>query len=384
MRADRSNDGVLHVIVPQREGAVGGSDLHIIDLAVAQRDHGAWRPMVLAPRAPQDYLERLADASVPTIGFSPTRLGRLFQLPAVAGLGVVHAHGYEANYLAAGLRKLSRRWSQLAAVVTGHGWIETSLWLRLKSALDRYAAGTADVCIASATAHVHRFRVPAERRLVVRNGVRPSCLGGLRPKFEVTEARKRLAIPAGRFVVGVVGRLSSEKRIDLVLTAAQHLLTTGAAIHVLVVGGGGDRQRLEALTVTLGITDHVTFTGLLRDVSPAYTAMDVLVQASDTEGTPRSILEAMAYHVPVVATDVGDVHVLLDQGHGGLLVQPGDAAAVAAGVRTVLDRPEGAERRAERAAELQAQRFTVDAMRDQVHDAYELAVATATARMRRR
>ncbi len=93
----------------------------------------------------------------------------------------------------------------------------------------------------------------------------------------------------------------------------------------MIAGDGGQRSELEALAARLGIRDHVVFTGLLRDVTPLYATLDVLVQPSDTEGTPRTVLEAMAHRVPVVATAVGDVTDLLDRGAAGAVTPPGDA-----------------------------------------------------------
>ncbi|MGH3801404.1 MAG: glycosyltransferase [Pseudonocardiaceae bacterium] len=134
--------------------------------------------------------------------------------------------------------------------------------------------------------------------------------------------RDSLGVPPDATIIGSVGRLSCEKRVDLVLAAAHRLAPDRPDIHVLVVGGGDQRTELEMLTKRLGLARRVTFTGLLRDVTPALIVMDVLIQPSDTEGTPRSVLEAMAHRLPVVATDVGDVAELLDQGRCGELVAP--------------------------------------------------------------
>lgn len=212
---------VLHVIVPQREGAIGGADLHVLDLAVAQHGHGEWRPLVLAPRASRDYLERLHDAGLVTITVPTRRPDIWWRLPKERNLDLVHAHGYEANYLAAFMRRVSRGWSRLPAVVTAHGWIESTPWLRIKSSLDRLSARTADVRIASAHAHAPRLLADRGPTVVIHNGVpEPDAERLADMRSDRPALRERFALPADRFLIGTVGRLSPEKRVDLVLSTS--------------------------------------------------------------------------------------------------------------------------------------------------------------------
>jgi glycosyltransferase involved in cell wall biosynthesis len=372
-QGDRGS-AVLHVIVPQREGAVGGSDLHVIDLSVAQRQHGEWHPVVLAPRASTDYRERLQAAGLDVVEARRLRVRSWMDLPLTASLGLVHGHGYEANYIIAGLRRVSRQWARLPTVVTGHGWIETSAWLRLKSALDRLSARNAHVRVASAAAHAHRFRGGRGTTLVIRNGI-PT------PDVEVLErlrsarfhVRGALGVPSDAFLVGAVGRLSPEKRIDLLLDAMRQLLAHHPEVYLLVVGGGSEQVSLESLARRLGISGRVAFAGLLRDVSPAYAAMDLMVQAADTEGTPRTVLEAMAHGVPIVATDVGDVRELLDRGAAGVLVPAGDSVALARAIIESIERPDLQRRVSTHASTRCRQLYTIEGMRQQVHAAYQVA-----------
>lgn len=120
----------------------------------------------------------------------------------------------------------------------------------------------------------------------------------------------------------------------------------------------------------------MTFTGLVRDVTPALIAMDVLVQSSDTEETPRTVLEAMAHHVPVVATDVGDLAELLDRGRCGELVPPGDAGLLAQAVGRLLADPTRARNLARHARSRYQDRYTIEAMRRRVDEGYQTAVLT--------
>ena len=151
----------------------------------------------------------------------------------------------------------------------------------------------------------------------------------------------------------------------------------------LVVGGGDLHNALVELARELGITDKVTFTGLIDDVDSVYQTLDVLVQPSDTEGTPRTVVEAMAHGVPVVATDVGDVAELLDHGRCGVLTRPGDVEGLTAAVAELLANPDQAQQLAKHGRERYLRRYTIEAMATQVRDAYQAAITLAANRTQR-
>lgn len=363
---------VLHIIVPQRDGAIGGADLHVLDLAAAQQQTGNYQPLILAPRASRDYLQRLSEAGLDVLSPDLLRLDRYRGLSRQRDIQLIHAHGYEANYLVAAIRAMSHRWRRTPLVITAHGWIETTLRLRLKSRLDRCCGALADVRIATAARHAPRLHTNTGVVMIIPNGVpNPSCLHALANARN--SIRKSLGVPPQTTIIGSVGRLSPEKRVDLLLAAAHRLAPDHPDIHVLVVGGGDQRADFTALAHRLGMNRKVTFTGLLHNVTPALIAMDILIQPSDTEGTPRSVLEAMAHQLPVVATDVGDVAELLDHGHCGELVPPGDARLLAGAVSRLLADPPRAQNLIRCARSRYERHYTIEIMRSRVEQAYQTA-----------
>lgn len=143
-------------------------------------------------------------------------------------------------------------------------------------------------------------------------------------------ARQQLDIPAGVPVALCLARMVPQKRHDVLLDAWAQL----AGDEILLLAGDGPQRRdLEAKAQPLG--DRVRFLGSRSDVSVLLAAADVTVLTSDWEGLPISVLESLAAGRPVIATDVDGVRETLAPG-GGRLVAPGDAAAVAAGLREML------------------------------------------------
>lgn len=159
---------------------------------------------------------------------------------------------------------------------------------------------------------------------------------------EAQEARAAATArhPRGGARVVYVGRLTTAKRVDVLLRAVAALRATGVPVRCRVVGDGPARGALERLADTLGLGAAAEFTGALPQdaVFAVYRAADVVVLASDTEGWPKTLVEAMAFGAVCIGTDRGIVPHILGEGRGHV-VPPGDPAALAASLRRVLADP---------------------------------------------
>jgi glycosyltransferase involved in cell wall biosynthesis len=144
--------------------------------------------------------------------------------------------------------------------------------------------------------------------------------------------RAELGLAASDVVVGIVARLDPAKDHPTFLRAAAQ---AGPGLRFVAVGGGPARAALEALARELGVA--VVWTGTRADMAATYSALDVVCLSSVTEGFPNAVAEAMACGRPCVVTDVGDARRIV--GDTGVVVPPADAAALARGLRALLDRP---------------------------------------------
>jgi glycosyltransferase involved in cell wall biosynthesis len=154
------------------------------------------------------------------------------------------------------------------------------------------------------------------------------------------ETRAELGLPADALLVGIVARLVPIKRHELFLAAAAAVALRAPACRFLVVGDGERRDALERKARELGLGDRVRFLGWRRDLERVYADLDVAVLTSANEGSPVSLIEAMASGVPVVGPRVGGVPDVIDDGTTGLLVPPADAAPVAEAILRLLGDPE--------------------------------------------
>jgi glycosyltransferase involved in cell wall biosynthesis len=152
--------------------------------------------------------------------------------------------------------------------------------------------------------------------------------------------RRQLGLSPHVPLVGIVGRLVPIKDHATFLEAAAALHRSRPEVRFLVVGDGELRPSLERLAGTLDLDGRVHFLGWQRDMPRVYADLDLLVLSSINEGTPVALIEAMAAGLPVVATRVGGVADVVDDGKTGLLVPPKDPAALNRAMAVLLDDPD--------------------------------------------
>jgi glycosyltransferase involved in cell wall biosynthesis len=180
---------------------------------------------------------------------------------------------------------------------------------------------------------------PASKFVVVRLGIELDERIGA-DEHARFETRRMIGLAPDAFVVGWVGRMTAVKRTDDVVRALRRLVDRGVDAYLCLVGDGPDRGHLERYAHELGVIKRCLFVGYQDDVARYYNAFDVLILPSVNEGTPVSVIEALAAERPAVATRVGGVPDVVRDGVDGFLVDPGDADALAARLAELAADPE--------------------------------------------
>jgi len=206
--------------------------------------------------------------------------------------------------------------------------------------------------------------VPADKVRVILNGIDTAHFANASPS---TGLRQSLGIPQGAPVIGTVGRLSRIKRYDRLLRIFKSVLARLPDVHLLLVGDGPLAAELRMLADELGLADRVHFVGYQPDSAPYLRLMDVFALTSDSEGTPQCVLEASMAGAPVVATRVGGLPELIEDGRTGTLVAPADETAFSAAICAML--LDGAKARviAEAARSRVRDRFDIGRMAAEYH-----------------
>jgi len=332
----------------------GGTEHQMIEL-LRRLDPARWQVHVACVHARGEWLDRVSDAAVstkefPFAGFRHSDAVRqaiafsrwcraldiavvhttdlctnIFALPAAAAAGVPVRIGNRREIIP------DRTRAQIVA----------------QRAAYQFAHKVVANCQA-ASARLRFERVPASRIAMVPNGVDSSL-------FAATRSRRAL-----RRVV-VVANLHVQKGHDVLIDAAPAILRHFPDATFDFVGDGPELERLKARANAQGVAEAVTFTGYEADVAQRLKDADIFALPSRTEAFPNAVLEAMSSGLPIVASAVGGVRELIEDGHTGLLVAAGDPRALAHSIcRLMANRAFGT--RLGKAGAQGVQRYSFDRM----------------------
>ena len=278
---------------------------------------------------------------------------RLYGLMRRERPDVLHTHTAKAGALgrsAALLYNLTQRRHHRCLVVhTFHGHVFAGYFGTVGSRLVRWTEQALSLVTDRVVAIsprqrddlVDQFKIASPKKVhVVPLGLELDGFSTLKRDSAVNAAAKeRFGFALEDIVLGFVGRFARIKNLEMLISAFQRLSRDYPEVRLMLVGDGELRQSLDSLVDSLGLRRRVLFTGWQRDLLTVYAAMDAVVMSSLNEGTPVAIVEAMAAALPVVATNVGGVADLIDDGLDGLLVRSGDIEALHKSMAIVAANP---------------------------------------------
>jgi glycosyltransferase involved in cell wall biosynthesis len=349
---------------------LGGAETLAVDLAIGLDPERYERTLCLthdqshlAGRAAQEGVRRrLREAGVEVLELG--RRSRFAVLPWIRlvrwlrrhRVDVLHAHKFGSNAWAV----LCGRLAGVPVIVSHeHMWSYADAGALRRFVDRRWIAPGSDALIAVSTEGCRQMieeeGVRSDRVLYVPNGVPAGAAAG-----EAAAARAALGLAPDAEIVGTVALLRPEKELGLLVEAVALLREERPRLRAVIVGEGPERKRLEALIAERGVGEEVILAGYREDVQGLLPGWDVAVCCSRFEGGPLSVMEYMDAGLAIVATRVGGLPELLEDGRCGLLVEPDDAAALAAGIGDLLADPERRRELGERARERKREVYSLD------------------------
>jgi len=322
--------------------AYGGAETQLVNLATSLKKRG-WEVRVVSMLPPQAFTEELKEAGIP---LSTLNMRRGVADPrAVFGLvkmlrewrpQILTSFMFHANLLG----RIAGRLAGVPIVVSSirnenFGGPRRDRMLRMTDWMGQISTTNSNL---AADKLVKRGVVPRERIHVIPNGL-------VLDKFTVknssrTEFRQQLGITERDFLWLAVGRLEEQKDYSNLLQAFKIIIQDGHEAQLRVAGQGPLLENLQRQSINLGISGRVVFLGLRRDIPLLLDAADGFVLSSAWEGLPNVVMEAMAAAKPVVATSVGGVPELVQEGVNGYIVPPGDSEALAVAMVKMMALPE--------------------------------------------
>jgi glycosyltransferase involved in cell wall biosynthesis len=350
----------------------GGAERVVADVAMALQSSGV-ETVVFLPLNGEGWLaNQLAGSGVsveyysierPWSPRSARRLAEAFRRHRIA---IAHSHEFAMGVYGAWASWLAG----IPHIVTMHGGRYYAERLRRRVAL-RAAAAVSDIVAVSKTCARDISRGLAIRRSRIRmipNGVR------FTPPQRVTLRDELQLGPDDRLVVAVGNLYPVKGHVNLIdafgLIASRH-----PTLHVAISGRGALADSLMARARAYDVQHRVHLLGLRSDVSAVLAAADIFALPSLSEAMPLALLEAMFARCPIVASDVGDVSVALENGHDGLLVPPGDPLSLAEAIDRLLMNPAEASALGARAARRARVEYDLSRMVGRYVDVYQTALA---------
>jgi glycosyltransferase involved in cell wall biosynthesis len=324
---------------------VGGPATHV---TVADRGlrAGGWETLLAFGRVEPDEVEidvdglDLPNARVPGLARPLQPLPDLRAAMAIAALirryrpDVIHSHLSKAGLIS---RSVALATSRAVRIHTFHGTVFGGYFGERTSAAivraERFLGARSHALVALSP----RQRLELiDNRISTKDRIHVVPLGLPLERFAAAgsararaAARARLGVPPDAFAIVAIGRIVPIKRLDRLVDAVALVVATVSRAHLYLVGGGAARTALERRVAESGLGGHVSFVGWSAEAPDWYAAADVVALTSDREGTPLALIEAAAAARPVVATDVGGVADVVDEGQTGFLVAPSDTSGFA-------------------------------------------------------
>lgn len=356
----------------------GGAQQIVYSLATALKEHFH---ITVACGPGGELISRLSSAGIDTVIipalrrnphllYDPFALWQIYRLLKSKAFDIIHAHSTKAGLLG---RLAAYRARVPNILFTAHGWpfagIHNRLYQRSLIFMERVLAKltTRIICVSDYDRQnaVRCHVAPHEKLVHIYNGLDP------RPFLEIDRERSRAALGLkGAQVVTMVSRLAPPKDPFTLLAAGALLCERYPNLRLLLVGGGPWQDRVYVEARRLHLTDRVLLLGIRSDVPEILAASDIFVLSSQWEGAPLGIIEAMMAGLPVIATRVGGIPELVEEGVTGFLIPPRDASALAWALQRLLE-DEPLRRRAGEAGRKRAlERFTLEHMVSQYKEIY--------------
>lgn len=388
---------------------VGGPAIQAITLTRELSD-GPYESLLVCGRVPpregdMEYLARnegVRPVIIPELGREISPVDDLKAFLAIRKIirrfrpHIVHTHTAKAGALgrlaalSSGLTFFGKGRTRLVHTFHGHvfhsyfGALKTALFLLVERFLARFTERIIVISSLQKRDICRRYRIASEKKVaLIPLGFDLSRFTDCQKQREL--CREKFLAPEFRkkFFVGIIGRLTPVKDHHILLDAAKFLKDRGKeyAFRFLIVGDGELRDELFNRTAAMGLGEIVHFAGWQRDMPQVYGALDAVVLTSRNEGTPVTLIEAMAAQRPVVSTDVGGVRDLMGNvgeksplgfqtSANGMLVPSGDAKALANALVFLAENKEAGDRMASRARDFVSKRYSLERLLDDIKGLY--------------
>ncbi len=348
----------------------GGAEYALVQL-VTRLDREKWKPSVIALGKDTELAEQLRSADVPVTCLNATSSRQFSIYPKLVkqmrkiNPAIVQTFLFHANILG----RMAARSARIPHVVSGIRVAERrGKWYhRVERWTDRWVSK--HVCVSRAVRDftVEMTRIPAEKMVIIPNGVDVSRFANASP----IPSSSLPGYEKGDLIALFVGRLDQQKGVFDLLEIAAHLQNRFPHLKWLLAGDGPLEAEMKTRIDRMKLQQRVHLLGRRNDVAELMQTADLFVFPSRWEGMPNVILEAMAARLPVVSCQVEGVDELLCNQQSGLVIPIGDVAEMTEAVATLVEQPQRRSELAEKAFQKVSGHFSWDQTASQYQQLYQ-------------
>lgn len=230
----------------------------------------------------------------------------------------------------------ARRGTRAKWISFSRGFTAENLKVRLYQWIERLVVRFADHIVAVSESQKRKLLdlgIPDSKITVIHNAIDSGVLEDVDP----VDLRREFKLPRETVICVAAGRFSSEKGQLYLVRAAANAIRSNPRLRFILYGDGPDLERTRATVRELELGEKVICPGFEKKILGCIKGADILINPSLSEGLPNVVLEAMSLGVPVIATSVGGVPEMIDPGKSGVLVPPGDEAALAQAINDLVE-----------------------------------------------
>ena len=282
-------------------------------------------------------------------------------------IDIVHSHDFKSDLYAL----LASYGKNIKRISTAHGSTRDSVIKRIYLEFDEHVIyRKMDRIVAvseSVAADLKKKGLKASKICIIQNGFDVQLL---KQVYKTNNNLKCLSIDSDKTVFSIVGRLFPDKGHRFFLRALARVIRDYPKVHVLIIGDGPDRETISKQIEALRLNNFVTLCGVVNNMQEVYERIDCIVISSITEGLPYVLLEAAANRVPVLATAVGDIPQLIEDGKTGYLVEPGNIAEIEDRLIRFLKREDNIKKMTDNCYKVFKKKFSADRMVAETENLY--------------
>ncbi len=338
---------------------IAGTEVHVIELVKSFKDE--YKILVVAPYGKGITLLKEGNITyreIIPLTFTNTKNYKreLKYIIEEFSPSIIHVHGaHELVYISKSVA------SSIPVIFTCHGYNTFLPFIDYKIAtLINRKWGDSVIAVSNYDREkLIKAGLPVDKITLIYNGVSES------------KERRELPINIEGVIIGTAVRLTKSKGVRYLIEAFSYLYNKHREVNLVIIGDGEERNILEELTKRLNIEDRVFFLGALPNAKLYFSNFHIFVLPSLIEALPISILEAISQKVPVIATNVGGIPEIIENGKAGLLVPPQDSLALAQAIEKLLSDKKLIEYLKEEGYRRYRERFTLEGMIIKTKEVYQ-------------